>query len=129
MSDLESDNRITMDHLKKKARKGYRGHPIATVAYYGPDNQFASKVAVGIILHEDGDVDFLERWFSNDVDVRQDPSINERVLRFIEDHQARSVVMSNGIIGCPHEEGVDYHEGDVCPRCPYWANRNRWISS
>ena len=34
--------------LKKKARRGFRGYPVATVAYYGPDDQRASKVAVGI---------------------------------------------------------------------------------
>jgi hypothetical protein len=30
------------------------------------------------------------------------------VLVFLEEHGARSVVVTDGIIGCPHEEGVDY---------------------
>jgi hypothetical protein len=38
--------------LIKKARKGFRGYPMATLAYYGPDAERASKVAVGIILRE-----------------------------------------------------------------------------
>ena len=31
--------------------------------------------------------------------------------------------MTDRIIGCPHEEGIDY-EGSVCPRCEFWANRD-----
>ena len=33
--------------------------------------------------------------------------------------------MPEGIIGCPHEEDIDY-QGPVCPKCPFWANRDRW---
>jgi len=40
-------------HIKnpvlKKAKKGFQGYPVATVAYYGPDNKTAIKVAVGIV--------------------------------------------------------------------------------
>ena len=36
------------------------------------------------------------------------------------------VVMSDRIIGCPQEEGVDYPLGHACPRCPFWAHRDRW---
>jgi hypothetical protein len=38
----------------------------------------------------------------------------------------KSVVMTDRIIGCPHEQGADYPEGDVCPQCPFWAHRDRW---
>jgi hypothetical protein len=31
--------------LRKKAKKGFRGYPMATIAYYGPDSATASKVA------------------------------------------------------------------------------------
>jgi hypothetical protein len=30
------------------------------------------------------------------------------------------------IIGCPHEEGIDYPEGTSCPECLYWEGRDRW---
>jgi hypothetical protein len=33
--------------------------------------------------------------------------------------------MTDQIIGCPHEEGIDY-EGATCPACPFWAGRDRW---
>jgi len=68
----------------------------------------------------------LNRWFSNNQDVRSDPIISSEILKFINDHGAKSVVATGGIIGCPHEEGVDYPEGAVCPQCPFWAHRDRW---
>jgi hypothetical protein len=45
------------------------------------------------------------------------------VLAFITE-EARSVVMTDRIIGCPHEEGTD--DGSTCPFCPFWAARDRW---
>jgi hypothetical protein len=38
----------------------------------------------------------------------------------------KSVVMPDRIIGCPHEEGIDYPEGESCPQCPFWEGRDRW---
>jgi hypothetical protein len=35
--------------LKKKTRSGFRGYPIATIAFYGPDDTRASKAAVAIV--------------------------------------------------------------------------------
>lgn len=46
--------------------------------------------------------------------------------RFIDQHAARTVVVADRIIGCPHEEGIDYPEGQTCPDCPFWATRDRW---
>ena len=103
----------------------FSGLPGATIAFYGPDDERASKVAVGIVNHEDGDPDDMERWFADDRDVRTDPTI-ALILEFIRRHGAMSVSMSDRIIGCPHEEGTDYPDGGVCPLCPFWANRDRW---
>jgi hypothetical protein len=43
--------------LQKKAKKGMRGWPVATIAFYGPDLSRASKVAVSVIPHENARVD------------------------------------------------------------------------
>ena len=40
------------ERLAKKARKGFQGYPVASVAYYGPTATTATKVAVGITLAE-----------------------------------------------------------------------------
>lgn len=103
------------------------GYPLATVACYGPDDRFASKVVVGIISSEkDDEVAFLRKWFATDVDVRLDFEIARQMLEFVKEHDVHRVVMVDRIIGCPHEEGIDYPKGETCPRCPFWANRDRW---
>ena len=116
----------TKNRLHKIADKGFRGYPIATVAYYGPDDQHASKVAVGIVVNEGEAPAFLERWYSEQADVRVDPEINREIITFIQLHKAKSVVIVDRIMGCPHEEGKDYPEGSVCPECPFWAKRDRF---
>jgi hypothetical protein len=112
--------------LRKKADRGFSGYPVATLAFYGPDDTIATKVAVGIILAEDQEPAFLERWFSHGRDVRNDHDVNEEILQFIRSHEVKSVAMPDRIIGCPHEEGVDYPKGSTCPQCPFWAHRDRW---
>jgi hypothetical protein len=112
--------------LKKRARRGFRGYPVATVAFYGPDNTRASKVAVGIVASEGAAADPLERWFSEEEDVRKDPVVGRKILEFTQQHGVKTVVVTDGIIGCPHEEGIDYPDGEVCPACPFWAHRDRW---
>ena len=112
--------------LRKKAKRGFQGYPVATVAFYGPDDLRASKVAVGIVEQEDAEPSVLERWYSEAGDVRADAEIELQVLEFIRTNQVRSVIVTDGIIGCPHEEVVDYPEGTSCPKCPYWAGRDRW---
>jgi hypothetical protein len=114
------------DKLKKKAKQGFQGYPVATITYYGRDDRQASKVAVGIILEEGGAVAFLERWSNEIQDIRLDPEANEEIVRFISKHGAKSVVMADRILGCPHEEGKDYPEGEKCPKCSYWAIRDRF---
>jgi hypothetical protein len=111
--------------LRKKAKRGFRGYPVATVTFYGPDDQVATKVAVGIIDGEGGAVVALERWLSDGSDIRLDDTVELAVVDFIRSHAVHTVVMTDGIFGCPHEEVVDYPEGASCPRCPYWAGRDR----
>jgi hypothetical protein len=112
--------------IRKKAKRGFVGYPAATVAFYGSDNKIATKVAVAIVLAERESPAFLERWFSESGDVRTDNAVNERILSFIRSHDVKSIAIADGIIGCPHEEGIDYPDGAACPQCPFWANRDRW---
>jgi hypothetical protein len=103
------------------------GFPLATVAYYGPDNTFASKVVVGIVVSAQDDNDIARRtWCSETVDVRQDTGINQQILDYVTAQQVQRVTLVDRLIGCPHQEGVDYPAGEACPQCPYWAQRDRW---
>jgi len=99
---------------------------VATVAFYGPDDGRATKVAVGIVRAEGAEPDPLERWVSKETDARSDVAITRQIGEFIATHSAKSVVLVDRIIGCPHEERIDYPEGAACPQCPFWANRDRW---
>jgi len=111
--------------LSKRARKGDKGFPVATVAFYGPNNLLASKVVCSIIKSDGGDPDPMKKWFTK-TDVRRAESVLGEVLSFIRENSAKSVVMLDQIFGCPHEEGIDYPEGRSCPDCTYWKNRDRF---
>ncbi len=111
--------------LAKRAKKGFRGYPVGTIACYGPDDRRATKLVVSIVEHDGAEPAEIRKWYGEDGDVRDTLEIMEETVGFLEQHGARSVVMPDRIIGCPHEEGIDY-EGQTCPQCPFWANRDRW---
>ena len=112
--------------VRRLAKRGFRGYPVGTVAFYGPDNTRATKAAVGIVLSENAQPAELERWTVEQGDVRRDISIGKEVVAFLKQHGTKSVVMVDRIIGCPHEEGIDYSDGEACPDCPFWRDRDRW---
>jgi hypothetical protein len=114
-----------LKRLRKKARRGLRGWPLATIAFYGPNLTEATKVTVGIVLTENAEVAELRDWKVDRGDIRADPSIAREILEFIEEHQVLSVAMTDGIIGCPHQQGIDY-EGEWCPVCVFWHGRDRF---
>ena len=72
-----------LKRLRKKARKGLRGWPIATIAFYGPDLSRATKVAVGIVPSEDSEVKELRDWKVDRGDIRADPAIAKEIMDFI----------------------------------------------
>lgn len=51
------------DKLRKKSTQGFQGFPMATVAYYGPNDARPTKGTVAIVMSEDSEPEFLERWF------------------------------------------------------------------
>ena len=91
----------------------------------GPDANRASKVAVGIIASERAEVGEMRDWELDARDVRNDPGIAEEILDFIEAHDVLSVAMTYRIIGCPHQEGIDY-QGQWRPVCEFWKGRDRF---
>ena len=48
--------------IHKKARRRSRTYPLATIAYYGPDDQRATKVVVGIVDTQNTLL-AMEKWF------------------------------------------------------------------
>ena len=114
-----------LKRLRKKAKKGMRGWPAATIAYYGPNLSQATKVAVGIVTSETEEPLEMRDWKVENGDVRTDPTIAQGILDLMESHSVLSVIMTDGIIGCPHQQGIDY-EGEWCPVCEFWRGRDRF---
>jgi hypothetical protein len=104
-----------------------RGWPAATIAFYGPDAKRATKVAVGIVMRDEDEPREMRDWSTATGDVRNNAAIATEILGFIEKHGALSIIMTDRIIGCPHQTGIDY-EGDWCPdpACAYWYKRDRF---
>jgi tetratricopeptide (TPR) repeat protein len=112
--------------LRKKAEKGFQGYPLATIAFYGPDDRRATKVTVGMRENEDSDWEMTRRH-SPDIDIRRNAAVMEEILKLVRRRQVKSITMPEQVLGCPHEEGIDYPSGEACPECPFWAGRPRPI--
>lgn len=67
-------------------------------------------------------------WFSDDGDVRTDENFRA-IHDLLKAHDVHNVSMIDRIMGCPHEEVIDYPAGEKCPRCPFWANRDRYTGA
>jgi hypothetical protein len=113
--------------LRKHAKRGDMGLPKATLAFYGPDNMRASKAVLGIFLRDDDEA-IIHRYFSDDADARYKIDIQEDILARLREHNVRSLIMMEEILGCPHEEGIDYTKGEPCPQCPFWKGRDRFAA-
>lgn len=119
------------DRLTKLAARGNLGYPVATIAFYGPNDIQASKLVISIVPSDNPDDGLLEqkKWSSDTADLRYDGKLAREALDLIDKHGAKSVAMPATIIGCPHEEGTDYPEGDACPQCPFWKGRDRFAGT
>src|SRR5215468_9856911 len=80
--------------LSKKSKKGMRGWPIATIAYYGPDASRATKVVVSVIPNEHVEPGEMHDWQIVHGDVRKKPEIAAEMLLFMETNGAKSVVLT-----------------------------------
>jgi hypothetical protein len=95
-------------------------YPIGTVAMYGPDDKTTTKIAAGVILH-DGAPAIIQRWVATDITTN--PKIQQEMKDFFLHHGVKSVVVTEGNMGCPHEEGLDFPHGEDCPFCPFWKGK------
>jgi hypothetical protein len=100
--------------------RGQPRYPVGTVAFYGPDDKTTTKVAAAVIRHE-GAEPVLKRWVG--AGVATNPRVERELREFFEGHGVRSVGMSEGNLGCPHEEGEDFPAGEDCPSCPFWKGK------
>jgi len=95
-------------------------YPIGTVALYGPDDKKTTKIVAAAIVDKDADP-ILERWVGTD--VQESPKVQQGIKDFFVKHQVQSVVATDRNMGCPHEEGEDFPDGEDCPFCPFWRGK------
>lgn len=103
-------------YLQNRIREG--NFPIGTIAYYGPDDQTITKVVAGVLPDENTNP-VLQKWVGEGVALNSETVA--AIGKFFLEHQTQNIVMTEGVIGCPHEEGIDYPDGKSCTECPFWA--------
>jgi hypothetical protein len=89
--------------LREQSKRRKPGGTIGTIAFYGPDNRYARKVAVGILPEGATEVTILERWYEDKLDIRIDPRIGEEAAAVLRQHDVHRDLVADSIIGCPHE--------------------------
>lgn len=90
-------------------------------------NRRATKLVVGVVRRAGQDEpNPIRTWSSDAVDVRQDPAIAAELADWLGSQRVKDTVSYDRIIGCPHEEGIDYPIGRTCPQCPFWADIDRF---
>ena len=94
--------------------------PIGTVAYYGPDDKTTTKIVAGVIKEEGAEA-IIKRWMATD--VMTNPKVQKEIDEFFKKYGVKQVAMTDGNMGCPHEEGEDFPAGGDCPFCPWWKGR------
>jgi SEC-C motif len=120
LSDADLDEwQAAIDEYEAKHGKPSE-YPIGTVAMYGPDEKTTTKMAAGVILHENAEP-IMMRWVATDVTTN--PKIQQEIKDFFLQHGVKQVAMSQGNMGCPHEEGEDFPDGEDCPFCPFWKGK------
>lgn len=95
--------------------------PLAIVTFYGPDDRSPFKIAVGIIEKAGSEPVVVKRWVGTRVSA--DPKVKAKIKKFVEGYKVKQIAITDKIIGCPHEEGIDYPKGQDCPFCPFWKGK------
>lgn len=94
--------------------------PIGTVALYGPDDRVTTKIVAAVIKRA-GAEPVLQSWVGSN--IKDSPKVKRGIKEFFDRQRVKSVVASDGNMGCPHEEGQDFPKGEDCPFCPFWVGK------
>jgi len=98
-------------------------YPLGTIALYGPTDKLATKLVANIYPQKAQPPIAVRKWNSETRDIREDEVTRNELTTFLKQHSVAHAVVTEEVVGCPHEPGVDYPAGSNCPFCPFWANR------
>ncbi|RME06047.1 MAG: hypothetical protein D6803_07520 [Anaerolineae bacterium] len=97
-------------------------YPLGVLIYYGPDDQTCTRVTAAVINAPNARPDF-RHWYGDQ--PASDPQVIAEIGDFFRLHGVRAALMTEGIVDCPHDEGIDYPEGEPCPYCPFWSEQRK----
>jgi len=103
-----------------RSSRGHGKYPIGTIVYYGPDDKTCTKIVAGVVKSEGAEAE-IERH--SGVGMMDDREVSAKIKAFFAMHGVRNVMKADGILGCPHEEGIDFPKNQDCPFCPFWAGK------
>jgi len=81
--------------IAKQIKKGFKGYPQISLAYFGKNADCATEVAVQFIMEEGGEAQ--EERFVSETDVKENEVIQTTLLKIIERANANSVIEVPGI--------------------------------
>jgi len=111
-------NRKLLNHLRLVIEEK-DNYPIGILAYFGPDDKQITK-AVAVIVQDRTSPPSYKSW--NSPEFISDSRVASEIGQYFLDNLVTEVVMTEGVVGCPHEEGIDFPYGKQCPKCPFWAD-------
>jgi hypothetical protein len=101
-------------------KTGAERYPAGTLALYGPNDKITTKIVAGYLAKEDAEP-IIERFVG--AHIKDDPKVVEKIKAFFAEHKVSQIVISDGNMGCPHEQPDDFPIGEDCPFCPWWAGK------
>lgn len=119
-----TDNQAELKYWLEKRLGRKTGFPFASITFHGQDETSASKAQVSIFNEEDQGSPVVRTWAKDEGDLRDDLKFLQELVQLLKEQNVERIAMTNEIVGCPHEEGVDFPNGFPCPECHYWAYKN-----
>jgi hypothetical protein len=63
----------------------------------------------------------MKSWVSTE--IMKNAKVQKEMQEFFAQHGVKSLAMSDGNMGCPHEEGLDFPHWEDCPFRPFWKGK------
>ena len=71
----------------------FRGYPIGTIAYYGPNDRLATRAVVSVLPGEGQPVAAIRRWSGDD--LINDGKTQKKIREFLQHHRVRSILVAD----------------------------------
>ncbi|MGF1910933.1 hypothetical protein L4C38_15980 [Vibrio kasasachensis] len=81
--------------IAKQVKKGFKGYPLLSIAYFGKTSDLATQVIVTFTAEEAAEPQ--EQKFVSETDVRNDETIQSVLIKIIDRAEANSVVEVEGV--------------------------------